>query len=240
MQEKTRAKRFIDAYNKIDHSLRVQNNFKRSLSFSDVVRRSVLLNSVVRKYEDELVDYGRLRNAIIHKGSMADIMAEPHEDVVNQMEIIASLVSTPPRVLDTVCQKDVMVLNPKTTIKESMKKFFDSGYNNIPVYDDNILIGVANAKKFVDYISRAITENKNIEEYISATPISDILQEHDLDTYYTVTPSKLTLEEALNKFYMNRKLLVIIVTENGKVDERPLGILTVSDIMDINNILENY
>ena len=50
MVKSTNAQRFITAYNAIDYSLRTIYDFKRSMSFSDVVRRSVVLNSVVRKY----------------------------------------------------------------------------------------------------------------------------------------------------------------------------------------------
>ncbi len=48
--KKSNADRFIAAYNQIDYSLRTIYDFKRSMSFSDVVRRSVVLNAVVRKY----------------------------------------------------------------------------------------------------------------------------------------------------------------------------------------------
>ena len=49
-----------------------------------------------------------------------------------------------------------------------------------------------------------------------------------------------TLENVLNLFYKNRKLLVILITKNGSDTDMPLGIISVSDIMDINSIMENY
>ena len=86
MKTISHARRFINAYNQIDYALRVQHNFKRSMGFSDMIRRAVSLNHIVRKYEDDLIDFGRLRNAIIH-GSNDDILiAEPHEDVVFKIE----------------------------------------------------------------------------------------------------------------------------------------------------------
>ena len=78
----TNARRFIKAYNTIDYSLRTQHNFSQGISFSELIRKAVVLDSVVRKYEDSLVDYGRLRNAIIHRSNEEYIIAEPHEDVV--------------------------------------------------------------------------------------------------------------------------------------------------------------
>ena len=86
------ATRFLNAYNILDHSLRNQYNFKRSMAFSDVVRRSVLLNSVIRKYEDDLIDFGRLRNAIVHSGNETDVIAEPHLNVVEKLEKIAKII----------------------------------------------------------------------------------------------------------------------------------------------------
>ena len=54
--EKTNAQRFIQAYNTIDQTLRYLYNYKRSMSFSDIVRRSVPVNYFVRKYEDKPVE----------------------------------------------------------------------------------------------------------------------------------------------------------------------------------------
>ena len=54
MAEKTKAERFLDAFNNIDYSLRARFGLNRSMGFSDLIRRCVSLNYVVRKYEDEL------------------------------------------------------------------------------------------------------------------------------------------------------------------------------------------
>ena len=60
------AERFLKAYNQLDYTIKNLYNFKRGMPFSDCIRRAVPLNSVIRKFEDELVDYSRLRNAIVH------------------------------------------------------------------------------------------------------------------------------------------------------------------------------
>ena len=94
MQTPSNATRFVNAYNQIDYSLRTQYNFKRSMNFSDLIRRSVLVNHVVRKYEDDLIDYGRLRNAIIHRSNDNITIAEPHDSVVENIEKIAKQFAT--------------------------------------------------------------------------------------------------------------------------------------------------
>ena len=80
------AAEFIDSYNKIDAQLREMYGFKPAQSFTDVVRRSAEKNTVVRRYENELADYARLRNAIVHQSTDGRIIAVPCDDVVENID----------------------------------------------------------------------------------------------------------------------------------------------------------
>ena len=72
------------------------------------------------------------------------------------------------------------------------------------------------------------------------TKIHEVVNKLSGEMYYTVQSEQLTIEQAMNLFYKNRKLLVILITKNGLLDEIPTGIISVGDIIDMNNILENY
>ena len=87
------SKRFIDAYNNIDYALKTRYNLNRAMGFSDLIRKSVSMNYVVRKYEDDLIDYGRLRNAIVHNNNEDFVIAEPHDSVVENIEHIGRDIS---------------------------------------------------------------------------------------------------------------------------------------------------
>ena len=56
MDNLSNAKRFINCYNLIDASLRVQGDMKRSISYTEAVRRAARSNSIVVKYEDKLIE----------------------------------------------------------------------------------------------------------------------------------------------------------------------------------------
>ena len=229
------------AYNTIDHSLRSQYNFKRAMAFSDIIRRSVVVNSVVRKYEDDLVDYARLRNAIVHSGSKdAEVIAEPHLNVVEKLEHIAKLICTPPKVLDSICRKDVLCVSASDSVQSVVEAISKSGYSNLPVYDGDRLMGIANGQRLLDAIGRAMLNNRPIDDFCKNMLIGEIVTNQISDTYYALADENITLEQALNLFYRNRKLLVILITKNGSDFEKPLGIVSVADIMDINSIMENY
>ncbi len=239
-KKQTNAKRFVNAFNQIDYALRVQHNFKRSMGFSDMIRRAVSVNHIVRKYEDDLIDYGRLRNAIVHNSNPDEVIAEPHEDVVDKIENLARLITTPPKVLDVLAEKDVFTVNFDVSIKEVIKKMTSTKFSNIPVYKDGELIGVANGQKILNILGEKLLEGESADEYLSTHNIDEIASMPNDNNYYMVMSANATIDQVLAEFLANRKLLVIIITKTGTMNETPLAIITSSDYMELNKILENY
>lgn len=238
--KKSNADRFISAYNQIDYSLRTIYDFKRSMSFSDVVRRSVVLNSVVRKYEEDLIDYGRLRNAIIHNGNRKYIIAEPHDDVVIKIEKLAQLISEPPLAIDRVGNREVIIINKDMSIGMAMELMARTGYANLPTYDGEKLIGILNGRKLINILGNKLAEGINLQKFIEQTNVGMIMQDMGDDYYFMLADEELTIDAAMNYFENNRKLLIILITKNGKDTSKPLAIISSADIIDMKKILDVY
>ena len=51
---------------------------------------------------------------------------------------------------------------------------------------------------------------------------------------------KLTIDAAMNNFENNRKLLIILITKDGKETSKPLKIISSADIIDMKKILDVY
>lgn len=236
----TNAQRFIQSYNNIDYTIRTRYNLNRSMGFSELIRKSVALNYIVRKYEDELIDYGRLRNAIIH-GNEDYIMAEPHIEVVEEIEKIERLLTAPPKALETVCHRDVLTIESSKSMKEAIMLMASSSYSNIPVYNKaGEIIGIANGQKILDSFGRYLISGGNCSTFLNNVKIEDMLSTLEDTDYYVFANKDLTVEEGLEFFHSNSKLLAIIVTKNGGTKEKPLGIITAPDVLKMNTILENY
>ena len=234
------AVRFINAYNSIDQTLRAVYNFKRNITFSDMIRRAVSVNSVVRKYEDKLIDYARLRNAIIHNSNEERIIAEPHDEVVAEMERIAEVISCPPKVIDTIASKTVLVLDGMSTVKVALETIYRTDFRMIPVCDGDKIMGVINSHRVIELLGMQIDNGKDLDEYIESTPVIEAVSDSDVDRVFVIKSKNLLIQEALDLFYANRKLQAIVLTKNGSVQERPIGIVTVADIMDLSKIIEDY
>ena len=239
--EKTNAQRFIHAYNTIDQTLRCLYNFKRSMSFSDVIRRSVPVNYLVRKYEDKLVDYGRLRNAIIHKSNDEFIIAEPHNDVTIEFEHIANLIATPPKALELLEKTEVVTTTHNTSLADVIKLMEKTKFSNIPIYRDNELIGVASGKYIVEAIGNLLKSGANIDKAIKSTTIEQVIEQNQpIYSYFEVAKASITVEEVLERFYRNHKLQIILTTKNGTSKEQPISIITSGDLIELNKVFENY
>ena len=232
--------RFIGCYNSIDQTLKKQGRLKRSTSYTEAVRRMARTNALVRKYEEDLIDFGRLRNAIVHNADPNQVIAEPHLEVVEKYEKIAKMISQPPLAINTISKRVVGCIEYNVKLKKVIAYGYETGFSNIPVFKDGMLIGVANGQKILDVMGKKLYEKQDLSKYIEDTEIQDVIKEFDNLNYYAIVDEKATLETILSMFAENRKLLVVLITKTGSLLETPIGIITTSDIMEINQVLDDY
>lgn len=238
MEKNELAKRFISAYNRLDQGLRDIYSIKRTLNFSDMIRKVATVNTVVKRFEEDLIDYGRLRNAIVHRSS-DEIIAEPNVDVVEKLEKIARIINTPPRVVECLRPRQVFSVSGDTVLREVVGEMWKKGYSVVPVYISGTLVGVINRKMIVDGIGRFIANGKDIDDAMQE-PVSKCLDIFNETSHYEVAPTSLTVENLMYMFQQNRKLSSVILTENGNYTEPAKVIIVSADIIDLNSILDNY
>lgn len=237
---KGNAIRFIDAYNKIDNKLRSIYGLNDHNGFSDMIRRLAQKNYIIKLYEEELVSYARLRNAIVHRSTAEEIIAEPHDDVVADIEKIEKLISIPPTAVGVVGEREVICLNSEDTIYHAIFVINKFGFSNLPVMKKNKIVGVVNNKTIIRAIGKVINRGLDVTDYIKNEVVSNIVSEEAFNKYYLVKDNKLSLTDAINQFFINKKLTAIFVTENGSRNERPISIITGADVMQMNEVLDNY
>lgn len=238
--ERSNAERFIDAFNNIDYALKARYNLNRAMGFSDLIRKSVAVNYIVRKYEDDLVDYGRLRNAIVHSSNIDFVIAQPHTEVVEHIEHIERLLTTPPRALESVGRRDVLTTDASKSMRDVIMLMAKSNYSNIPVYKNNTLVGIANGQKIIDCFGDFLVAGGKAETFLDNVQIEDMLSSIENSKYYVVKKADCTVEDALTEFNDNRKLLAILFTKNGLTSERPMGIMTGANVVDAQKIIEQF
>ena len=238
--DKRNATEFINSYNKIDAQLRDLYGFKPSQPFTDVIRRCAEKNSVIRKYENDLTDYARLRNAIVHQSTDGQIIAVPCDEVVEQIRLIERLVCTPPTIGETLQEKRIVSIEAELSLRQAVLLISRTGYSNLPVYRGKRMIGIINNRRIIRELGEAIQRGLNTDVWLSETPVEAVLSETDLVVYYKYLGKKNTLQDILSAFEENKKLLAVAVSENGKIGERIVNFVTPADLVRISKIMEDY
>jgi len=233
------ANRFISAYNRLDQGLREIYSIKKNLNFADMIRKVAGVNTVVLKFEEELISYGRLRNAIVHNSKEEKIIAEPNIEVVEKLEKIARIINTPPRVTDCIRPRKVFTASGETPLKDVIREMKAVGYSVVPVYIAQTIVGVINRKMVVEGIGKFLEEKRDIDDAL-CEPVAQCLDIFNESNHYEVAPANITVENLLYMFQQNRKLSSVILTENGNFNEPAKAVLVSADLIDLNTILDNY
>lgn len=230
------ASKFIEAYNIIDKTLRARYGIKANITYSELLRQTISKNYLVKKYEDELYDFGRLRNAIVHK-STDKIIAEPHDDVRELICHIADLMTTPPLVMDVVRKAEIIAFDSERNLYDLIDAIYQYNYTNVPVYKDNVVLGVVNSKQVVREVAH-IMQQKN-ELNISAlkkVKLSDIVR-IDL-TQYVFASTKVNIIDVMTMFNTNPRLKAVMITRTGTNTMPIEAVITSSDWFSFSNILD--
>ncbi len=227
---------FISAYNTIDSRMRAIYRGKGNLQFSDLVRRCAEFNNTVRKYEDDLLLCARLRNVIVHESKKNRIIAEPCDELTRLICHVADLLSMPPK-LSVLKEKNVTGIDAEATLADVLIRIAQTNYSNMPVYRKGRMIGILNNRRVVRVIGQALERGEDVDTCLQ-TPCADVLQAEDMHRFYRVLGRNDTVQEAIDAFEDNRKLLAVLVTESGQLGDRIVNLLTSADIPKLIRILE--
>ena len=219
------ASRFINSYNHIEAHLKLVYNARATQNFTDLVKRCADMDITVRRYESELIDYGKLRNAIVHRtdgGAGETVIAVPCDEVVRTIEFIEKLLCHPPRLIDAIKVKKVMSVFADKPVLAAVEAFAASRQKTLLIYDHGTMLGAINTTDFLkDTLCRDLVDAEEMKRYL-------------------IMGSEATVFDVFVAFEEKRDLTAVIVTQNGIFGEKALSIITPSDFPRINRYLESY
>ena len=240
MPDKKNAEIFIDSYNKIDAQLRELYGFKPQQSFTVVERRSAEKNTVVRRYKNELTDYARLRNAIVHQSTDGRVIAVPCDDVVEDILRIERQLCTPPTVGEKLREKQVTSIDAAISLRQAVLLIARTGYSNLPVYEGKRMVGILNNRRIIKALGEVLREGGSADAFLSQTAAGEVVEPSDLFVYYRYVGKQDSLQSVLDAFESNKKLLAVCVSETGRAGERIVNFITPADLAAIHRMLEDY
>jgi len=134
--------RFEGAYNKIDAMLRKKIGGTKILSFSSVVTEAARKDPTVYRNKEDLLEYGDLRNAIVHdRGKTPVLLADPRDDVVEKIEKLWNRLFAPELLRSIAHPVPLRVFAASAVLAESLSYMRENDFSQvIALRDDKHLV----------------------------------------------------------------------------------------------------
>jgi len=231
------ADEFISTFNQIEtylRSLSETNRHREFLSLLDEVSKS---NTVVRKYREDLRQYAKLRNAIVHQITNEPI-AEPSSKTVDNIQKIYECLTKPP-MAEQIASKPVEYCCMGDLISEVIEKMTKHDFTCMPVYENNRFKGVFSESSVVRWLEESCGKDGFLLEQTTMQHLEKyFISPSDNFQGYKFIPRKTNVFEVQDFFLSftenRRRLAALFITENGKKEEAILGIITAWDLPKIN------
>lgn len=234
------AARFLKSYNRIESQLKILYSERPTQTFTDLVKRCSDRNITVRRYENELVDYGKLRNAIVHRADDEELfIANPCDNVVENIAFIEKQLCNPPRLIDAMKIRKIATVFADKPLLTAAEAFAETWQKTLLVYDHGKMAGVLNAYALYAEIAVRAKRGENVTEFLENTLCGEILDPEEFENYRIMSAAA-TVYDVFTAFEEKKGLLAVIITQNGILGEKAINMVTPADFPRINRFLEAY
>lgn len=222
--------RFLSSYNEIDRFLRQSCKAGENAWFQEALDDAATRNATVRRFKDELKNYGRLRNAIVHNYHDDETIATPHERVVKRIETLKGYLVKPPVVKDHFKQ-EVLTCTLDTPVVQAVKRMSVAKYSQIPVYQGNEFHALLTTDTVARWFAATFDRDGGV---LDETLVETVLRHAETTENCIVLGQGHSLFDILDQFSAaardGRRLDAILITADGTKRHRPLAIITPSDV----------
>lgn len=228
----SRADEFIQFYNQISDFLREMTGSDKGAHFADLISRAARKNAAVRTEALRLRDYADLRNVIVHHHAYpAEIIAEPSVEALADFQRIVEAVTAPPLIYP-MFQKHVDVFSPEQGLEAALTYMRDHDYSQIVVATNGRLT-LLTAEGIAGWL---VLRASNNPVSLSDAQVQDALTCQNCEGLAIMSRNQ-TIFDAHEAFAGSVKekvprLYAIVITENGRATEHPLGLVTPWDLLE--------
>ena len=229
-QDRSNARRFLDAFNGIEQLLRDRSRVDDSFAF---VRLLEISKEVVPMQRDKLRQMARLRNAIVHNpyDDANEPVADPRTKSVEFLEKQLEVIERPPLVLSVLKLSKPIVLSPEDDISRFLELVQPpDDFSQAPVrLDGQLALITTNA------VARWVSSHYEQTEGGGVLPQADlmeVLRFAEAGDRIEVRSRHLKVVQALHLFAGEKAEppAAIVITQSGLPSETPLGLCTKADV----------
>jgi predicted transcriptional regulator len=240
-EQRTNAQRFFDAFKRVEHTLRSRLEEATSeTEYGELIDDAAQAGFVsVKTYNDRLQTFANLRHAIAHypDDGEREVIADPRDSVVEDIEAIADNVETPPTV-EEVCVEDVTDVVGNEFVADVARRMKEADYSQAPVVDYE---GHFRTLLTTNTIARWFAEASENDEEMREAEVDDVLDYREREDACEILGPQDNLFKVLTIFETTEEgrppPYAIVVTAGGRENGEIEGILTPFDLPQVYDTL---
>ena len=223
--------RFLDAFNRIEAAMRTV--LKSREPFGLLLQAMFDRNRIFNQEYSFLNDCRQLRNILVHRSFKDETyMALPGSAMVGYLEELADKFEDIPTVY-TYCAKDVQSVQIHDTMYRVMNLIQETDYTQFPIYDDDKFVSLLTENVLTRWLAKHVVTIHEMPFADLRHTVEQALTLQDTNAHWQFVPRKMTIPEATALFAEKPVLEALIITERGKKKEKPIGIVTRTDALDL-------
>lgn len=221
--------RFITAYNTVDHELREKLGAENAVPFTQLIRDYAARYPRWRDMET-LRMLGDLRNAVVHQREQVyEYLSVPVPAVVETMERIRDEFESPELVYPQFA-RDVFTFEAESRLTDVLRQIDKKGFSQFPIYRRGRFMGLLTENGITRWLAEHTTHVMTLVELEEVTALA-VLDREEPRMNCKFISRDTTEMDAENFFVHNGLLEALLITQNGKSEEKLLGIITRWDVL---------
>ncbi|MGO8966914.1 CBS domain-containing protein [Mycobacterium sp.] len=221
---------FLAAFNQIE------NHFRSRLSDDHSGFRQ-LADKYADKYGLRTQDmralrmFADLRNFLVHNEYYnGEPVADPVPGIIAAIQGLREKILQPPLVLSVLPHRPISQFSPGDPVSSVLDAVRKHDYSQFPIYNRPSYCGLLTT----NCIGRWLADRLLTEELAESEPISTILQFAEPRDTAAHLPRSATVAQAIRKLSLpasgGHPPAALLITENGKIDQKPLAIVVADDL----------
>lgn len=229
-----RTQQFLNRFNELEQFLREATNSKREVPFGGLISREATRNASVRRYERDLREFADLRNAIVHEHPRGHVIADITQEALDEFTSIVDQI-TAPELVYPLFRRDITVYTEDDPLTNAITDLWETGHSQVIARVDRMLTLLSFAG-----ITRWLGSQVNGAAIdLTDATVGDALT-YEEEGGIAFLSRRASVDEARELFLSfptkrRQRLRAIVITENGQPVEAPLGIITPSDLVELED-----
>ena len=224
---------FIRKFNELENFLRRKIRLDRQVRFFQLIDEVAKTDPTVRRRKQVLKSMGNLRNAIVHDREYPErIVADPRPEIIDELDQVLAAIISPEKLIPRF-QKPIRVFREEEPLLECLTFMKENDFSQVVVLKNGRYV-LLSSEGIAGWLGSA--REDGLDDLEGATVGGALKFEDEKACRYL--SRKDSVDAAIEAFEKAiaagiPRLQGILVTQTGKQEEQPLGIVTPWDLLGL-------